>query len=73
MTRGFTSTSWTFVLHSAEDEITREVVRWTYLKIHSLQVLLAARVRKSDGFGQDGEGHRQVQPHPVSYSGGRSY
>jgi len=51
----------------------KEVVRWTYLKIHSLQVLLAARVRKSDGFGQDGEGHRQVQPHPVSYSGGRSY
>jgi len=23
--------------------------------------------KKYDGFGQDGEGHRQVQPHPVSY------
>jgi len=49
----------------------KEIVRQTSLKTHSLQVLLAARVRKSDGFGQDGEGHRQIQPQPVSYSGGR--
>ena len=117
MVRGFTSTSWTFFFHSAEDKsqletdkeplslqhsITvilstghksleefvwgryfcvisellnvvsrKKIVRWTSLKTHSLQVLLAAWVRKSDGFGQDGKGHRQVQQHLVSYSGGR--
>ena len=103
MVRGFISTSWTFVFHSAEDKITRghswklitivaatctrlqffsqpvinrwkslrkifmchqwtllnivsrkKIVRRTSLTTHSLPVLLAAQVRKSDGFRQDG-------------------
>jgi len=103
MVRGFISTSWTFVFHSAEDKITRghswklitivaatctrlqffsqpvtnrwkslrkiflchqwtllnivsrkKIVRRTSLTTHGLPVLLAAQVRKSDGFRQDG-------------------